>query len=79
MYKFGVLTLVLLVQQASAAAGPTDSTANQLQLSDYKRAMTIGDQYAKLTTNVPDVPFWLADGESFVYRQTTKASISSFS
>ncbi|WP_028350595.1 S9 family peptidase [Bradyrhizobium murdochi] len=72
MYKFGVLTLVLLVQQASAAAGPTDSTANQLQLSDYKRAMTIGDQYAKLTTNVSDVPFWLADGESFVYRQTTK-------
>ncbi|MCA6116875.1 DPP IV N-terminal domain-containing protein [Bradyrhizobium sp. WSM 1738] len=72
MYKFGVLTLVLLVQQASAAAGPTDSIANQLQLSDYKRAMTIGDQYAKLTTNVPDAPFWLADGESFVYRQTTK-------
>nr|WP_245320081.1 hypothetical protein [Bradyrhizobium sp. LMTR 3] len=73
MYKFGVLTLALLVQQGStAASAPTDSVANQLQLSDYKRALTIGDQYAKLTINVPDVPFWRADGESFVYRRTTK-------
>ncbi|WP_234685030.1 S9 family peptidase [Bradyrhizobium monzae] len=66
--------LAILAQHASAAANVlADDIANPpLVQSDYERALTIGDRYGQLTVNVPDMPFWLSEGEAFVYRQTTQ-------
>ncbi|WYJ43271.1 DPP IV N-terminal domain-containing protein [Bradyrhizobium sp. 2S1] len=43
-----------------------------LAQSDYERALTTEDRYARLTVNVPDVPFWLGEGDALVYRRTTR-------
>ncbi|MGX0959593.1 dipeptidyl aminopeptidase/acylaminoacyl peptidase [Bradyrhizobium japonicum] len=74
MYKLGAFMLALLGQQGLAAAqAPADNIAKPLLVpSDYERALTIGAQYNQLTVNMPDVPFWLAEGEAFVYRRTTQ-------
>ncbi|MGY4182826.1 dipeptidyl aminopeptidase/acylaminoacyl peptidase [Bradyrhizobium sp. USDA 4518] len=66
--------LAMLVQPESAAAHAlADEIARPpLVQSDYERALTIGDRYGQLTVNLPEVPFWLPEGESFVYRRTTQ-------
>jgi len=74
MYKYGALMLALLALQDSAAARtlPEDIGTPPLAPSDYERALTIGARYRRLTVNVPDEPFWLREGEAFVYRRTTQ-------
>ncbi|UVO33089.1 S9 family peptidase [Bradyrhizobium arachidis] len=73
MYKVGALMIALLAQQEAAAVnGSKGNTEDEvLRRSDYNRALTINDQYARLMIDAPEVPFWLADGASFAYRLTS--------
>ncbi|AMA59836.1 S9 family peptidase [Bradyrhizobium sp. CCGE-LA001] len=73
MFRFVALTIALLAQQEGGVNSLSDKVANdKLLLSDYKRALMVRDHYAKLTVNVPGEPFWVSDGEAFVYRRTNK-------
>ncbi|UPT88926.1 hypothetical protein HAP41_0000008055 [Bradyrhizobium barranii subsp. apii] len=58
--------------QGSAELLPADIVNAPLAQSDYKRALRTEDRYARLTVNVPDVPFWFGEGDALVYRRTTR-------
>lgn len=74
MHRVGALMLALLAQQDSKATqGLAEDIVNApLAQSDYERALTTEDRYGRLTVNLPHVPFWLGEGEAFVYRRTTQ-------
>lgn len=74
MYKVLAVTVALLAQQECKAAQslPEDIVNAPLAQSDYERALTTEDRYARLTVNVPDVLFWLGEGDALVYRRTTR-------
>lgn len=74
MHKVGALILALLAQQGcKAAQGAAEDIVNApLAQSDYERALATDDRYGRLTVNLPHVPFWLGEGEAFVYRRTTQ-------
>ncbi|MGY3695559.1 hypothetical protein HAP47_0035830 [Bradyrhizobium sp. 41S5] len=74
MYKVLAVTVALFParMQGSAELLPEDIVNAPLAQSDYKRALRTEDRYARLTVNVPDVPFWFGEGDALVYRRTTR-------
>ena len=48
------------------------NTSGQVTRADYERALTLGETYDALVSNVPDAAVWAGDTSRFWYRRTTR-------